>query len=182
VHEGDVINPSTAFIAAKHALHSVGNELAKENGMEFIWIRPFYIYGPRQRSASLIPSIISSARNRTPIKLKTPLARNDFIYVDDVARGIADAVAKGKNGSTYNLGSGTLTPLKKIAELIYTELDAADAYDKTLFKGRPAGGFYADLSKSKRELGWRPKITIAEGIRKTIHYEDHHNGIRKLRR
>ena len=82
------VKSSNAFTTAKNALHLLGREIAKENNMQFIWTRLFYVYGPGQRGNSLIPYIIKCLEEGKEIRIKTPSARNDFIYVEDVAKAI----------------------------------------------------------------------------------------------
>ena len=52
ISEDSPVKSSNAFIAAKNALHWLGREIAKENNMQFIWTRLFYVYGPGQRKNS----------------------------------------------------------------------------------------------------------------------------------
>ncbi len=170
ISEEQCIRPHNAFSAAKHSLHIMGRQIAHEKDMAFVWLRPFYIYGPGQRKSSVIPFIIDAAKNNLPPILKTPLMRNDFVYTGDVAAAILDAVKNGKDGGIYNIGSGKPIPIKKIAEIIYTELAGREGWlrVKTLFRGASSGGFYADLAAARHDLGWRPKTTLKAGIKKTI--------------
>lgn len=172
-----LIEPINAFTASKLSLRMMGNYIAKGKGMEFVWVRPFYIYGGGQREASLIPYILHCAREGVIPTLKTPLAQNDFIYVQDVAMGIILALKKGKDGQIYNLGSGKLVSLKKITHIIYSELAKKKQVDDLakLFRGRFAGGFYADIVKAKKDLKWRPVVSLEEGIYKTINYQNENN-------
>lgn len=78
--------PANAFSAAKTALHWLGREAAKEYGMEFIWARIFYVYGPGQKASSLIPHLIADKLHGVLPAIKNPNGGNDFVYVGDVAR------------------------------------------------------------------------------------------------
>lgn len=169
------------FTAAKHSLHILGNELAKEKGIDFIWLRPFNPYGHGQRAGSLIPYIMQCVAEKTPLHLKNPLATGDFIYVTDVARAIADAVARGKGRVTYNVGSGYLTPARDIAKMICEEMGASREYISDFLataKGRLVTAQYADLANIWKGIGWRPAVGMKKGIQKTIReYENYRNRI-----
>ena len=171
VNEGTSVTPVSAFTAAKHALHLMGEELAKEKGMDFIWLRPFNPYGNGQRAGSLIPYIMRCVAWKIPPTLKNPLARGDFIYVEDVARAIVAAVARGKGRVTYNLGSGHLTPVRDIAKVICMEMGVSkeyyDAFSR-ISRGKLRNAVYAGLNNIRRDIGWRPLVAIKTGIRKTI--------------
>ncbi|MFC2005283.1 NAD-dependent epimerase/dehydratase family protein, partial [Chloroflexota bacterium] len=109
LHEDMNPQPYNAFTAAKNALHWTGREVAKENGMHFIWARLFYVYGPGRKTKSLIPQVINHVRKGEAPEVKAPQNRNDFIYVADVARAIATIVRKTQNDGVYNIGSGYST-------------------------------------------------------------------------
>lgn len=161
------VQPKNAFSAAKNALHWLGAEIAREHGAQFAWARIFFAYGPRQRRESLIPSLIERHRLGREAKLNNPNGVNDFVYIDDVARALVALTLKRlpEHISLYNVGSGILTKTKDIADLVYGK------------RGSPrraaTGGFRADISKIRKEIGWRPRVTIAEGIKKTVHYYSH---------
>ncbi len=180
----DEINvaPTNAFVAAKHSLHLMGEELAREKGIDFIWLRPFNPYGHGQRAGSLIPYIMRTVLGNIPLRLKYPLAQGDFVYITDVARAIASAVSRGKGRATYNLGSGYLTPVRDIAQMICKEMGVSGEYHEAFFRtsrGELENAAYAELKNIRRDLGWRPLVGIKTGIRKTIrdYYEDNHNRV-----
>lgn len=168
----DLIPQSTnAFTAAKNALHWLGREIAKEKSMHFIWTRLFYVYGPGQREQTLIPYIIRCVRQGKKPEIKTPGTRNDFVYVEDVARAISAIVKKHEKDGVYNVGSGSSTSVQDIVELV---CDRFNFPDKCSTLSKPPGSsvvdFWADISRIKSETGWEPQIGIKEGIQKTIDY------------
>ncbi len=171
VSEKANVLPTSSLTAAKHALHLMGEELAKEKGMDFIWIRPFRPYGVGQRAGSLMPYIMRCVAGKTPLTLKDPLAQGDFIYAGDVARAVADAIARGKGRVTYNVGSGHLTPVRDIAKMICEAMGASKEYYGDFARtarGTLTPAAYADLAKVRKELGWRPTTDMKTGIKKTI--------------
>lgn len=171
VYRAMCVTPKNSFVAAKHALHLMGEELTREKGMDFIWFRAFNVYGGAQRAGSLIPYIMRCIVRNVPLRLKNPLAQGDFVYVADMARAIADAVARGKGRATYSVGSGRLTPVKDIAKMVCEEMGTSKEYYKDFArtaKGKLAGSAYAELKNSREELGWHPTIDIKTGIKKTV--------------
>ncbi len=163
--------PLNAFTAAKNSLRLMGQEIAKENNMQFIWTRFFYVYGPGQRENSLIPYLISNAKSGKVPELKNPSARNDFIYVGDVADALSEILEKSQQSTLYNIGSGKLTAVQDILKIILAKHGLEEQY-KAVNPGPNDvfTDFYADISKIKKETGWEPRVGIEEGIRKTIDY------------
>lgn len=168
--EDMAFKPLNAFTAAKNSLHWLGAEIAKENNMQFIWTRLFYVYGPGQRETSLIPYLINCVKSGKTPEIKNPLAKNDFIYVEDVADAISMILKKCKKSAVYNIGSGKATSVQDIIKTVYNNLNLRYKPKYKSFKSNTSSSdnFWGDISKIKREIGWKPKTTIKEGIKRTI--------------
>jgi nucleoside-diphosphate-sugar epimerase len=168
--------PFDAYTAAKHSLNWLGWEIAKENGMDFVWMRLFFVYGPGQRLLALIPSLLASIKAGKKPEIRNPNAKNDFVYVEDVAEAIALAVKKcfPRKGAdpkhcVYNVGSGKLTGVIDIVKYICLKYNLKINYKKTAKQPQDKiTTSYADITKIRKEIGWRPKTSIQEGITLTI--------------
>ncbi len=161
---------SNAFTTAKNALHLLGREIAKDNNMQFLWTRLFYVYGPGQRENSLIPYIIKCVKEGKELKIKTPSARNDFIYVEDVAKAIVAILENCNQSTVYNIGSGYSTSIQDIIKIVYSELNSKYKLKDKFFnlENIYSDNFWADISKIEKEIAWKPKITIEEGVQNII--------------
>lgn len=161
--------PFNAFTAVKHSLYTKGKEICRRININFIWTRLFYVYGPGQRKESLIPYLINCAKNGHIPEIKNPNAKNDFIYVEDVAEAICRLISKAKISNDFNIGSGKLTSIQDIIDIIFKifklnkKIKKAEAQHQDILSS-----FYANISKIEKAVGWKPKINIEEGIQKTI--------------
>ncbi len=161
--------PFNAFTSSKTSLFWLGQEVTKDKDINFIWTRLFYVYGPGQKSQSLIPYLINCAKNKQTPGIKNPDAQNDFIYIEDLAEAIAQIIKKGKKSGIYNIGSGKLTSVKEIIQIISDEFNLKKPFKKASSKQTDSlSSFYANISKIQKEIGWEPKTTIKQGIIKTI--------------
>ncbi len=167
INEGVIPKSFNPFTAAKLSLQLFGEHIAKQYGMKFIWMRFFYVYGPGQKPASLVSSLIQSAIARKTPELKNPSGGNDFIYVEDVAKAIVQVVRKSATipNGIYNIGSGYLTGVQHIAELVMKQCGVTSKFNKI----KPQG-FYADISKLAKATGWEPRTSIEQGIKKTVNH------------
>lgn len=96
----------------------------------------------------------------------------DFNYVDDCVQALLIAGASdAANGKVYNLGSTEVIRLKDLAELM-VDLESIGNYELVAFpaerKAIDIGDYYSDFSLIKSELGWEPKITLKEGLKRTL--------------
>ena len=167
--------PYNSLAAAKIGIELLGTKLALEANTRFIWLRLFTIYGPGQRPGALIPSVINSFKKGEAAEIKSGNAKHDFIYVEDVADAIAMVIKKCRvQTAIFNVGSDKLDGVLKIAKLISKEFPGSRinlANEKTA-KGKQhiVTGLYADIGAIKKATGWRPKTSIAAGVKKTVSY------------
>ncbi len=104
----------------------------------------------------------------------------DWLYVGDHCTAIAEVLAKGKLGETYNIGGwnekANIDVVKTICNILDELKPRADgksyAAQITFVKDRPGHDrrYAIDASKIERELGWRPAETFDSGIRKTVQW------------
>lgn len=161
--------PFNPFTEAKVSLYWEGSKITNKKGVNFIWVRLFYVYGPGQKSSSLIPYLISCAKTNKIPQMRNPNTQNDFIYVEDVAEAIQQILDKCKKSAVFNIGSGKVTGVQYIIRRIFSYFGVNEVYKKT--KPRQTDNFapaYADISKIRKVTGWKPKVTVEQGIRKVI--------------
>ncbi|MDQ3068395.1 MAG: NAD(P)-dependent oxidoreductase [Acidobacteriota bacterium] len=156
------------FASTKHSIRTLLDGVAREAGFDYRWARVFFAYGPGQRGGSLIPHLRASlAAGQTP-SLREPHAVQDFIHVDDVARGLVALAECDAPSGVFNLGSGEPTSVGEIANRVATHYGRPPVSGA----GARAGGFWADLTRTRRLAGWEPRIGLAEGIRTTLQAMD----------
>ena len=96
----------------------------------------------------------------------------DFTYIDDCVNAlILAATSPEAEGKVFNLGSSEVTSLENLAKLMCTAIPGA-RYELVPFpverKKIDIGDYYADTSMIERELGWKPTVSLAEGIENTL--------------
>jgi len=166
-HEDEGIVLNSYFVWAKNALYNLGTILASKYNVSFIWFRFFYVYGPGQRSGSLIPSLAASLIKKDRPLVKTPLNANDFIYVDDIAQALVIAAQKDIPTGIYNLGTGISVPVWKICEMLENDMGLSTDFSGEMkcSKVPATANFWADTSKVKTTLAWDPKTSLESGLK-----------------
>jgi nucleoside-diphosphate-sugar epimerase len=168
--EESIVQAISPFTAAKICVHTMGKEIAKANNQQFTWVRFFYVYGPGQKSHSLIPHIISAIRSGKAPDIKTPRTRNDFVYVEDVARAITALITAPTTQDVYNIGSGTSTEITNVINQVYQAYDFPQRFTPPPKTQEIPVDFWADITKIHHDVGWKPQVSIADGIRRTVDY------------
>ena len=140
--------------------------------MPNISFRFFNVYGPRLNTSGQYSAVIANFLSQ--MKTKKPLTivgngkqTRDFIHVDDLANAFIKVIKSNLANRIYNLGSGKRTSINTIAKIFGGK--------RKFVPNRPGEpkNSLANISKAKKEINWKPKITIEEGIKKLIKINNH---------
>lgn len=127
-------------------------------------------YGPNQHKEKFIPTIIHSILkgNKIPV-YGDGLNVRDWLFVEDHCEGIQLALFQGKVGEKYNIGGGEEVPNIELVEMI---LDALQKPHEMIEYVKDRAGhdrrYSIDCSKIQKELGYKPKYSLKNGLEKTI--------------
>lgn len=144
----------------------------RTHGLPVLVVRPGNAYGPGQKPFSS-QGFIATAIGSVLLGKSIPVFGNtvrDYLYVDDLAAGIAAVLQGGKNGEAYNLGTGLGTSNLDVLEMLRPI--ATRHGREVLVNILPARGFdvpanVLDIAKIKRTVGWTPTMPFASGLELT---------------
>lgn len=98
----------------------------------------------------------------------------DFVYVQDVVEANILVAQHGKgNGSVYNIASGSRTSIRELFETTACVIGTIVEATPGPFRVGDIKDSYADISKARKELGFQPKVSLEEGIRRTVGHQKH---------
>ena len=121
---------------------------------------------------NVTPTFIYKALEGEKLPLENEgIATRDFIYVEDVARGLAACALKGQPGEAYNIASGVETSIRELATRI-TALTGSQAGVELLPRRSwdHSGKRFGSTQKSERELGWSAIVPLDEGLARTVEW------------
>lgn len=162
-----------------------GNYYFQRHQLPFVKARFSNVYGPREILGAgqwrgtvhtvwrnVTPTFVWRALNGEALPLDNGgNASRDFIFVEDMARGLMACALKGASGEVYNLATGRETSILELATLI-NEFTG----NKTPPDLRPArdwdrsGKRFASTEKAQRELGFMAQVEVREGVRRTVEW------------
>ena len=174
VPEDASFDPRSTYAATKVAQEHLAAVWARETNGVATALRFHNVYGPglpRDTPYAGVAALFLSASlaGRAPQVFEDGGQRRDFVHVSDVAAAVlaaADAQVRGREGQlrAYNVGSGTVTTVGRMAEL----LAEAVAGPAPVVTGRYRLGDVRHITASSQrlgdELGWRARVSIAEGL------------------
>ena len=142
----------------------------KKNFFPVTVLRLYLAYGPKQDLNRLIPITINSCLKNKKFPCSTGVQYRDFVYIGDVVQAILNSIQNKKaKGQIINIGSGNpikvkdiINTIKKISKGGLPQFGMIELREDEILK------LYADTSKAFNILKWKPKISFADGIKKTI--------------
>jgi len=177
--ENHPLQAQSPYSASKIAADKLAESWYRSFGLPVVTVRPFNTYGPRQSMRAVIPTIIAQAlSDKCPaIRLGALDPVRDLTFVRDTARGfrmLAEAPADKVVGRVFNLGTGRGISVGSLAAHILNVLQIPKSVEEAPNRRRPAASevfaLISDYSRIRREIGWKPEITLEDGIRQTAEY------------
>jgi len=129
-------------------------------------------YGPYQFPEKVIPLFVTHALDDDPLPLYASTQnRREWLHVLDHCRAIELVLQRGREGETYNVGSGVEKSIEEIADAVL-ELTEKPESLKTIVPDRPGHDrrYLLDSTKLREELGWRDEIDFEDGLAETVRW------------
>ncbi|MEM9344181.1 MAG: dTDP-glucose 4,6-dehydratase [Pseudomonadota bacterium] len=170
-------DPRSPYSASKAASDHLVRAWGETYGLPILVTNCSNNYGPFHFPEKLIPVVILKALHGEPIPVygKGENVR-DWLYVEDHADALLTVVEKGEVGRTYNIGgeneAKNIDLVRKICAILDAKRPEGGPHDRliTFVTDRPGHDMrYAiDPTRIRTELGWRPSVTLDEGLEKTV--------------
>jgi UDP-glucuronate 4-epimerase len=156
------INP---YVVSKRAAEMLAETHQRNYGIKTTVLRIFTVFGPRQRSQMGVSQFVAGIDVGREIQLFGDGSDSrDYLFVDDCVKGIIAAINTPGDFDIINLGTGRLTSLNSVVELI---ADALGKPSKITYVPHPTGdprGARADIRKARSILGFEPQTSMSRGI------------------
>lgn len=162
--------PISPYGVTKLAAEHLMNLYATEFGLPTVSLRYFTVFGPRQRPDMAFNRFIGAALKQESITLYGDGEQSrDFTFIDDIIDANILAAQKGVAGSVFNLGGGTNATVNEVLSIIEKEIGTLkiDRFERQYGDARKTS---ADTTAAQTILGFKPRISLADGIRAEIEW------------
>jgi UDP-glucose 4-epimerase len=172
--EDHPVRPLSPYGTSKYAFEQYLGTFQRTFGLSYTVLRYANIYGPRQDFYAEEGRVVAIFASRMlvgkPVTIDGDGTQSrDMLHVGDVATANLDALEKG-SGGTFHISSGIPVTINDI----FRKLALLTDYKLEPRFGPPRKGdvyrIALDNSRAQEQLGWRPRVTIEEGLRLTIDY------------
>jgi UDP-glucose 4-epimerase len=181
LHEDDESQPLSVYGQTKVAVESLFRSLTQERNRHVVVIRPFNIYGPRQRRDFVVAKFCSdSVANKSITIFGTGQQTRTFTYIDDAVAGILGAykysVERGGLFDIFNIASRETVTIRTLAEMIeclggssqaFTIRNLSDS-DVERDTSQEIMHRHPSIAKAALAFGYSPVVPLSQGIRKTL--------------
>ncbi|MBD5309931.1 MAG: NAD-dependent 4,6-dehydratase LegB [Muribaculaceae bacterium] len=179
--------PQSPYSATKIGADAIALSFHNAFGLNVTVVRPFNTYGPRQSARAIIPTIITQiASGMKQIKVGDLSPTRDFNYVEDTCRGfIAIAKAPDTAGMEINIATGKEVSMEETLKTIARLMEADIEWVTDPQRLRPSGSEVFRLLGSNEKItsltDWRPRVSLEEGLRRTIDWVCREENLKKYK-
>jgi UDP-glucose 4-epimerase len=169
--EDEPLKPADPYGASKAAADLACLSYANAYDMPIIVLRSSGVFGPRSRLKQVVPIFIRQALANRPITIEGDGSqKTDLNYVGNLVDAIASAAENGEKG-VYNIAYGREVSILELANEI---IAITKSKSKIIFipwrPGEQGLRLVLSIEKAKRELAYYPKISLSEGLQKTVEW------------
>jgi UDP-glucose 4-epimerase len=159
-------NPVSPYGVTKLAAEHLCHLYYVNHGVKTVSLRYFTVYGPRQRPDMGFHRFFSAVLDGRPVaQYGDGLQTRDFTYVADAVAATASAAVRGVPGRVYNIGGGSRVALRDVFEMIGQVVGRPVQIDHQPAQKGDMRDTYADTSRARADLGFRPAVTLENGLR-----------------
>lgn len=178
--ENHPLQGQSPYAASKIAADKLAESFYCSYSTPVVTVRPFNAYGPRQSMRAVIPTIINQALHGSEIVLGNLSATRDFTFVEDTARAFLCAAEVDEAvGGVFNAGSGFEISIGDLAHtilrLVGRDLPVRVDQERVRPEKSEVDRLFSDSSKAALVLGWKPSVSLEEGLKRTIDWISQHN-------
>jgi NAD dependent epimerase/dehydratase len=177
--EAHPLQGQSPYSASKIGADKMAEAFYLSYGLPVTTVRPFNVFGPRQSSRAIVPTIVTQALTGDELRLGNLTPTRDLNYVLDTVEGfIGAAEHEDAVGRVVNIGSGRETSIGDLAttilRLVGRDLPIVLDDERVRPDNSEVERLLADNTWAKELLGWTPRHTLEEGLADTINWvEDH---------
>jgi UDP-glucose 4-epimerase len=167
-------DPASPYAAGKVAGEIYLNTFRHLYGLDCSHIAPANVYGPRQDphgEAGVVAIFAQALLSGKPTKVFGDGTKTrDYVYVDDVVDAFIKASGDAGGGQRFNVGTGIETSDRQLHSAVAAAVGGPD--DPAFHRDRLGDlrRSCLDIGLAERVLGWRPKVPLDDGVRRTVEY------------
>lgn len=168
IDEKHKVTPHTPYTESKYICERLCKSYSDHYDLDLVILRPFNIFGKSRKTGFLIPNLIRALNTRNKVTITNKTSKRDYLYVDDFVNAISTILESEFHYEIFNVGSGVSysfeNVMKMIERITKKKFRANYKQDPKIF----IKDIRADISKITNKTGWKPQVTLEEGLKKLL--------------
>jgi dolichol-phosphate mannosyltransferase len=170
--ETELLEPNSHYAVTKASATMFCTYTARTRGVRIPTLRLYSVYGPYEEPARLIPTLIRRGLDGKLPPLVNPKIARDYVHSDDVSDAFILAAGQQSPdpGAVYNVGTGVQTTLEEVVGIVRRLMDIPEEPRWGSMPSRiwDTSSWVCENSKIARDLGWKPSLSLEDGLLHTI--------------
>lgn len=172
--EAEPTEPASPYAASKLAGETYLGSFRRLYGMDCSFIAPSNVYGPRQDplgEAGVVAIFVKALLAGAPTRVYGDGSNTrDYVFVDDVVDAFVRASGSAGGGQRFNVGTGVETTDRALHTAVALAVGAPDSPECAPPRLGDLNRSCLDSRKAEAVLGWSPRVSLDEGLRRTVDY------------
>jgi UDP-glucose 4-epimerase len=163
--------PVSAYSFSKQCATQLSQLMHRSFGLPVTVLRPAVAYGPGQQSDMFLPALIQTLLLGEEFNMTAGEQTRDYVYIDDLVEALLLAGTGALiDGEIINVGGGQAVRIAELVERVEAQLDCKGLVRRGALPYRTgeAMEYELDVSKARALLGWAPRTSLDEGLRRTV--------------
>jgi NAD dependent epimerase/dehydratase len=175
INEDHPLQGQSPYSASKIAADKLVESYILSFDLPAVTLRPFNTYGPRQSARAIIPTVISQALARDRVEVGALDPVRDFTFVADIVEAFVGMMdAQIPLAHAVNAGSGIGISVRELAQRVLAIVGRDVPIVQSSARFRPehseVGALIADATRAKELLGWEPRVSLDQGLARTVEF------------
>jgi nucleoside-diphosphate-sugar epimerase len=168
-------NPDSFYGVCKNAAREVMVGFRRHFGLSAAWGRIFYLFGPNEPAGRLVSAVMTSLLKGEPARCTHGRQIRDFLYVEEVAAAFV-ALLTSELCGTVNIGSGEPISLRHLVNGLAAAMGTPQLVEFGALPPRQDDPplLVADVRKLRERVGWHPRLTLEDGLQRTVEWWREH--------
>ena len=173
INETVRLNPNSIYGSTKASSTIIAHQIAAENGISLVTVRPFWVFGEYEDGNRLFAHIILSILSGNDVRLTLCEQYRDYCYVGNIVDGfLMSALCDGTSNEIFNIGNGASYPLRYYVELLfrYLKSDKKPMFGTVPYRENDLSTTEPNVGKIRGLIGWEPRVGLEDGIERTARW------------
>jgi GDP-4-dehydro-6-deoxy-D-mannose reductase len=170
INEQHPVRPNNPYALSKRIAEELCEFASAHQDVSTTVLRIFNVFGSGQRPEFLIPTIIAQIHRGIEVRVQDLSPRRDYVHLDDLADVFVCALKRATGYQVFNIGSGISHSvgdlIDHVQQVMHTDLPVTS---EAIKRRSEIADVVADISCARAVLGWAPRVTLAEGLRRCLY-------------